>query len=268
MRSPLRWLKRQRELSKHSQSRSEIERLFGDACGYPIKLVPASTKGGYDEIYYALKDGKQFAVVRVNSVFKIQNDPIGPQDPGIPLNQAGRLKLEWNAYKKLAPKGLSPKPLWQHHNAIACSWIDWQRASVYLTKHRNNFWQVAERIFPLVSHMHNCGVTHLDLNLGNILIDPKGEGAIVIDFEFGPVEWVSNDQQKAFDYLRLLDDCLKPRRGGKKLLADTDRMIKILDANVDSSCRNADLDFIFSKLKRISSNPDFYMKLKKIFINI
>lgn len=268
MKSPIRWIKRRCELFKHSLRRMDVEHEFGAACGYPVKLVAAPTKGGYDEIYYALNQRKRFAVVRINSPYKTQNDPVSLRDPGIPLDANGRLEHEWNVYHKLTKEHIAPRPLWKSDHAIACSWINWQRASIWLTKYRRDFWSIAERIFPAVAKMHQCGVTHLDLNLGNILVEPNGPGVIIIDFEFGPADWVSKDQQKAFDYLRLLDDCVKPRRGGRQLLADLDRMEDILNRCVDKSCRHTDLTFVFAKLKRLTTRPQLCETLRKIFQNL
>ena len=265
MRSPLRWAKRQFELTKHLPRRRAIESELGRFCGHAVKLVPAATKGGYDEIYSAFSDSKRFAVVRVNSPFKRIDDPIGPNDPGVPLESCERLDREWSAYEKLAPSGMSPNPIWRTDGAIACSWIDLERASQILTQSPDLFWKLIERILPAINQMHASGVTHLDLNLGNILTDRDGHRVVFIDFEFGPVPWVDLAQQMAFDYLRLIDDCTKRRRGGKHLLSDVDRLIGVLDKCVDERARTVDMRFSLDKLKRLSDQHDLCVQLRRIF---
>lgn len=245
-----------------------MEQALGKFSSADVDLVPASTKGGYDEIYYARQNGKRFAVVRINSPYKKQNDPIGPLDPSIPLTPAERLNREWNAYNKLAPLGISPEPLWRTDNAIACTWLNWIRASTWLTRNRSDFWTVISQILPTVARMHHADVTHLDLNLGNLLLDTKGSGVAVIDFEFGPVEWVDTSQQQAFDFLRLIDDCIKPRRGGKKMLSNIPCLIKILDDTVSRTARDASLDFVYGKLQRLQGEKELCAALRKIFRNL
>lgn len=243
----------------------DVQTRFSDYLGRSVRLSPATTKGGYDEIYYATDDGGKFAVVRVNSKYKSQNDPIGKWDPGIPLGPEQRLDREWEAYTKLHPAGISPEPLWRSHDAIACSWVNWDRASRRLVSHRSDLWEIMQSVFPVVKKMHECGVTHLDLNLGNILIEPEGTGVCVIDFEFGPVNWVVPEQQRAFDYLRLIDDFIKKRRGGDLLLADVDRVADLLDKFVAHEDRSAELSFVFHKLKRLAGQDALVAALQRVF---
>ena len=265
MKSPARWLRRQFELRRHRRERDAIARAISADLARPVILLPASTKGGYDEIYYAEEAGERFAVVRVNSEHRRQSDPVGPNDPGVPLGPAERLEREWRAYTRLAPLGLSPKPLWRNDRAIACSWLKAERASRFLVNHRQAFWSLFERILPLISQMHRAGVTHLDLNLGNILIDAVSGRLLVIDFEFGPREWVTTPQQRAFDYLRVLDDCIKPRRGGDLLLADIPRAVEALDAYLDPETRQADLSFVLDKLPRLAKSTALREALRHLF---
>jgi len=116
--------------------------------------------------------------------------------------------------------------------------------------------------------MHSLGVIHLDLNLGNILIDPNTKRLAIIDFEFGPVEWVNRNQQMAFDYLRLIDDCLKPRRGGKVLLEEPSKIIELLKENVPEEIKKADLHFVYSKLQRLEQQPLLSSLLQTVFLNL
>jgi hypothetical protein len=265
MRSPLRWTQRQIELTRISPRRRELETELAEFCGHRVKLVPASAKGGYDEIYNAMHKRKRFAVVRVNSPFKRQDDPIGPNDPGVPLDSAERLEREWSAYERLSTSGMSPNPIWRTDDAIACSWVDLERASRILTQTPDLFWTLIERIVPAIGQMHNSGVTHLDLNLGNILTDRDGNRVVFIDFEFGPVPWVDLAQQMAFDYLRLIDDCTKRRRGGNHLLGDVARLVDILNGCVDDRARAADMRFSLDKLKRLADLPELCQQLRQIF---
>ncbi|KAG1660431.1 hypothetical protein GQR58_021982 [Nymphon striatum] len=144
----------------------------------------------------------------------------------------------------------------------------WERLSRYLTKNRAELWNVLGKTFPLVSEMHSLGVTHLDLNLGNILIDTNSKKLAVIDFEFGPVEWVNKNQQMAFDYLRLIDDCLKPRRGGKILLKNPEKLVELLKVNVTEGTKKADLHFVYSKLQRLEQQPQLCKLLQTIFTHL
>ena len=246
----------------------EVQQLICEHFTANIELKAASAKGGYDEIYNAIKDGQVFGVVRINSDFKADKDPIGQWDPGIPLNSTERLDYEWYAYKKLFPANLSPEPLWRNDTAIMCSWVDAERASERLIKDRKCFWTLAEKIFGAVATMHSLGVVHLDMNLGNILVKSDNFEITIIDFEFGPADWVSPSQQRAFDYLRLIDDFIKPRRGGKQMLADIERLVDILDKLVQPEDRCAELSVFLQKLKRLQSQKDLSKSLCRIFPNL
>lgn len=265
MRSPLRWLKRRIELLRVSERRRELCEQLSKEFDQELKLVPASTKGGYDEIYYARSSADIIAVVRVNSPYKTISDPIGPKDPGIPLAPLDRIEREWEAYSKLSTEGLSPTPLWRIEDAMACSWLPWDRLSRVLTSTPAQLWPVLELTLPTIAHMHRLGVAHLDLNLGNLLIDANREKVAVIDFEFGPVPWVTLPQQMAFDYLRLLDDCCKPRRGGKHLLANPENLLPLLKELVPTEIAEAPMAFAFEKLQRLASSPSLRSTLEQVF---
>jgi hypothetical protein len=251
-----------------AERRLELEAALHVHCGTAVRLIPASAKGGYDEIYYAIRNGIRFSVVRVNSPFKVQNDPIGSRDPAVPLPARERLDREWEAYRKLFPAGLSPEPLWRTHDAIACSWLDWGRASVLLTRKGEQFWPLMQQALAAIRRMHDLGVVHLDLNWGNLLAPASGTGIAIIDFEFGPVDWVSREQQMAYDYLRLVDDSVKPRRGGRVMLADLERLEHALVECVPGPVREARMGFVFDKLARLGALADLRAQLQRVFINL
>ncbi|WP_437184938.1 lipopolysaccharide kinase InaA family protein [Planctomicrobium sp. SH668] len=268
MRSPFRWLRRKFELAQQAPRRREIEAEFSQFCGCPVKLTNADAKGGYDEIYFAQRGSERFAVVRVNSPFKSQIDPIGEFDPGVPLDASGRLNREWDAYRVLYPLGLSPQPLWRSSDAIACSWVPWDRVAKRLIQNRQEFWPLLVQIFPAIRRMHEAGVTHLDLNLGNLLTEPNGDGIALIDFEFGPVAWVNPAQQRAFDYLRLIDDCTKPRRGGHQMLSDLDQLHAVISTTVDTEALQSEIAFTRKKLVRLEEHSELLKMLRSLFVKL
>ena len=265
MRSPLRWLARRKEIRQLSKRSSELEAELSSFLGEPVRLCPAKTKGGYDEIYTVYRGNICTALLRVNSPYRAQKDPIGELEPILPLDGPGRLALEWSAYEKLYSAGLSPKPLWRACDAIACDYLPWDRASRHLINNRADLWSVIERIIPAIAQMHQLGVTHLDLNLGNILLEPNGSGVSLIDFEFGPKEWATLPQQQAFDYLRIINDCTRRRRGGEYMLRDTPRLAKLLTAHVPDDARGADMRFALIPLSRLNLNADLSQALGTVF---
>lgn len=265
MPSPHRWLRRRIDHARLKERKRELEREFTEHYGRICRFIPARAKGGYDEIYYAISGRKRIAVVRINSPHKQVNDPIGPLDPGVPLGPSQRLEREWRSYKILHPMGLSPEPIWRTHDCIACSWLPWQRASETLVNHHNLTWKIMNLSFQAIQRMHSAGVIHLDLNTGNLLFDEAGSSVVFIDFEFGPVGWVTLEQQMAFDYLRLIDDLVKPRRGGRVILQNAEEMVLLLNAAVPEGIRNAPLKFCFAKLQRLEAQTDICRILESVF---
>jgi hypothetical protein len=265
MRSPFRWFRRRAEYAMLAKRTRELEAAFSLHLGAPCRFVPADAKGGYDQIFYAMQGRGRIAVVRVNSPHKSENDPIGEFDPGIPLGPAERLEREWEAYTKLFPAGLSPRPIWRADDCIVCSWLPWKRASEVLVKRRDLVWDIITRSFEAVRRMHDAGVIHLDLNTGNLLIEENGPGIAIIDFEFGPADRVTREQQMAFDYLRLIDDFVKPRRGGKIMLDDVTQLARLLDARVPSEIRGASMGFGFAKLHRLAAQEELCAALRTVF---
>jgi serine/threonine protein kinase len=134
-----------------------------------------------------------------------------------------------------------------------------------VVRDRQTFWPLIEAILPGISRMHRCGVTHLDLNLGNILVDPRTSKIAFIDFEFGCRATVTIPQQQAYDYLRLIDECLRPRRGGKQLLNEMDRLVGGLRGCVDGAVREADLSGFLEKLRRLAAHAELCQKLRTVF---
>lgn len=274
MASLTKFFRRRRELAHFAPEMRHTAQALAQAQGHPVILKPAATKGGYDEIYYALRPAggsttgratERFAVVRINSPYKTQNDPIHPHDPSVPLDATGRLDREWNAYRVLGPLGLSPQALWRSDVAIACSWLQADRVSRHLARQRDQVWTIAQGAFALVAHMHAHGVVHLDLNLGNLLIDPANGRLQIIDFEFGPAHWAQPDQQQAFDYLRLVEDFIKPRRGGDHVAHDPQRLAELLAPHVPASAAAADLSFGAKKLSRLVAAPPVYHAVRRVF---
>jgi hypothetical protein len=235
MRSPLRWFRRRSEFNLQSARRLELESEFSRFRGNEILLIPASAKGGYDQIYYAMENGRHIAVVRVNSPHKKQTDPVLPDDPAVPLDAQQRLEREWDAYSRLFPLGLSPEPIWRTKDAIACSWVRWRRASRMLVKRREMAWPILERAMDS------------------------------IDFEFGAVSWIDERQQMAYDYLLLLNDIVKPRRGGKVILADLPRLKELLETTVPPQVRAAELGFCLKRLSRMAAEPALREMLEQVF---
>ena len=185
-----------------------------------------------------------------------------------PLPTKYRLAYEWDAYRQLHPAGLSPEPIWHGKDAAMSSHVDWPRVSVQLIADQSRYWPIMERVLPAIQNMHDLGVVHMDLNLGNILADENSDSVMFIDFEYAAVAGLTRGQQKAFDYLHVIRNTTRRRRGGNMLRADTDRMAKLLDSCLDDETRNAELDFSPNTIDKIDEVPGLKDSLKKVFTKL
>lgn len=261
----MRWLRRRADLRRLAPRRVALEAELAQLFRAPCTLVPAVSKGGYDQIFYAVSGGIRRAVVRVNNPHRKPHEAVHPRLPLVALAPAARLAREWDAYSRLFPLGLAPQPLWRTGDAMACSWVDRTRASAALTRQHAGVWSFAATAFPAVRRMHEAGVVHLDLNLGNLLFQSGDDRLQFIDFEYGPADWVSVEQQMAYDYLRLIDDLLRPRRIGRLLLADPERLLARVRDVIPAPVAQARTGFAFAKLRQLAANTGFCHKLSAIF---
>jgi len=266
MRSLRKTIKRKKELKTHRPEMLQVQQQLSDHLNQKLQLKPASGKAGQDQIYNAYNGQKIIAIVR------IQNKNIPDEPPKWNFRNAlelqPRMENEWNAYSMLSSQALSPTPLWRNEIAIACSWVNANRASRRFIHAKKDFWVLVEIIFDAVCKMHNCGITHMDLNLGNILINQTTNDITFIDFEFAPADWVSPNQQRICDFLCLLNEFCKKRRGGKIMLSNPKHMIQILKKYIRPEDQNIQMNKIVYQLDKLSRQTEFCNELNSIFPNL
>ena len=268
MRSLRKILKRNRELKAHRPEMLHIQGLLSEKLNQTVQLKPAQGKAGQDQIYSVRQNRRTLAVMRIQNKYKAVSHKAPKWDFREKLDLQERLDNEWQAYETLSPAGLSPKPLWRNEVALACTWIDGKQASKHLLQAGSNFWELADTLFDAVRRMHDCGITHMDINLGNILFHKKHNGVSFVDFEFGPADGVTEAQQRACDYLCLIDEFCRKRRGGKVMLSDPKKMAGILNQYVQEEDQSARLGDILPQLARLSRQEALCFALRSVFPNL
>lgn len=251
----------------------QIQELLSEHMKQPVYLKPGFGKRGQDEIYRALNDSKVVAMVRVeNKSPLVSTSPPKWTPPKwdfrVRLDFHKRIEKEWNAYSVLSKKHLSPSTIWRNEIATACTYVDGKRASRQFVRVKKEFWELTDMIFEAVKQMHDCNIIHLDLNLGNILITKQTNNIAIIDFEFGPADWLSIAQQRACDYLCLLNEFSRKRRGGKIMLSNPDRMAQILGKYVRNEDKQVRLGSIIPQFKYLSPQHQLRQSLKVVFPNL
>ncbi len=252
MRSPQRlissWLRRY-----HMRERiAEVSAQLSLALQTPVDLHPAGLPGGgMDAIFLARRKGASGGIPRSSTLLSdtIQSGMAGdviasvrvngprnllvldePELPRLALGHDARLRREATAYRKLAPLGLAPQLLVRGDVFLANEWLGWSRATELLKRSEDCLWELLPEVLSAVRRMHAAGVTHMDLNCGNMLVKPDWSTVAFIDFEYAPLQGMSVAAQQAFDYLRLAHNLLKPRRGLRVILQDPDRFVGLFAA--------------------------------------
>jgi RIO-like serine/threonine protein kinase len=175
------------------------------------------------------------------AMMRVKNQQAGEPTPVVTeglrraLTADERLAHEWSAYAALSTQNLSPKPLWRTEAAIVCSYHPFARVAACLKADGAQVWQLLPRVCALVRAMHAMQIVHMDLNLGNILVDPQSDQMMLIDFEYAPVAGLSFADACRCDYLRVINDFLRPRRGGRELQKDFTRFVTLLQHEVPAT---------------------------------
>ena len=87
------------------------------------------------------------------------------------------------------------------------------------------------------------------------------------DFEFAAAKWASVAQQRAYDYLRLTSECLRPRRGGRVLAADPIRWASLLADSAGEETRGAKLVLREKRLQRLVTAGETLAAVQAVFPN-
>ncbi|WP_437201223.1 lipopolysaccharide kinase InaA family protein [Planctomicrobium sp. SH664] len=244
------WLRNRRLERAIAPRRQEILTALRAEIDPRLELKFRPSRGGFDVTLQASVAGQPLGILRMNpAIPKVK--PVPGNSLKQPLSPAARIDLEWQTYQRLSALGLSPRPLWRSHDALLCSQIDWPKASIALRSLGADFWPAMQRIVAAVQEMHRAGVTHLDLNTGNIFLQPKQHGVQFIDFEYGPAGWATNRQCQAFDWLRLILCCARRRRGQAFLRSDPTRFSRLFEPAWPLLQEVCDLEFLLRNLPDI-----------------
>lgn len=261
MRALRRWL-RQRTAEKRIAPRvhtltTELTGHFGPG----IKLVPVGA-AGRDSIYRVVLDDAPVAVVRLINPYR-QRAQLPPESPFVWLDDDRRLEHEWHAYTVGAAAGITPPPVWRCADAIACRYVPWRSLFAQFEEQPAQFWDYFLRGTRAVAALHRAGLTHMDANLGNILTDETGTGAVFVDFEYGPAPSVGPAVQRAYDYLRLLESSVKflsePQRRA------TGPWLALLAELVDAETAAANLSVLRPALSRLHADTQLATAIRRVF---
>lgn len=215
--------------------RKRLQSEFGMYLREPCFLVPAPGVRGFDRFYYVEVKGKRIALMRVKNALRDAEFSSKGHSVFWTLNATERLDYEWSCYTRLAQKNLSPRPLWRSPEVTVSAYYPYQRASEILRENPEQVWLLLPRLFSLIREMHAEKQVHMDLNLGNILVDPQTLACLVIDFEFVPAEGLSFEAACLFDYCRVLSDLLLPHYCGVVLEHSEQKFLEILRNEVPRS---------------------------------
>ena len=238
MSSPRRYLRGWWNHHRMKEAIASAEWQLGLALKNSVRLVPARWKGGYDCIYRARsrrRPGQTLASVRLNCPWQ-DCPPDEPALPRRPLPGANRITREATAYRVLSAYQLAPRLLVQSANFLANEWIPAARLSDVLRNDESEIWNALPVVLSAVRAMHGLGITHMDLNCGNILVDLKSGVVRLIDFEYTPVGVIDRKQREAFDVLRLIHNVMKPRRGQTEILRQPQRFVELIESRLPSGC--------------------------------
>lgn len=261
MRALKRWFRRRyadyRIKSREQEIAAELSAFFGE----PIRLLPVGSFGR-DSIYRIEGNGGCLAIMRLANPFK-RRAPLPTNSPFVWLDDEARLDREWQAYIRGSAIGIAPKPIWRSTDALVCEYFPWKSLFERFQAEPERFWAFLRHATMGVAKLHEIGLVHMDASLNNILADDDLQRVICIDFEYSPAEFLTVPQQKAYDYLRLLESSVK-------FCDDRHRDVYqqwagLLGELVDAETAGADLTPLLPALGRIAGDAGIRSILRTVF---
>jgi len=234
---------------------------IGAQLGERVTLERSGARGR-DSIYLArTSDGIAGALRVVNPYLRRKALSAGMPFEALPVEE--RLDREWRCYTAGSKEGLTPKPLWLGEDALLCEYIPGERLSDRLFARPQRFWPLLVAGTRCIAALHHTGVTHMDASLANMVAESETQRIVFIDFEYGPRPGLSAADQRAYDYLRLLESVIKfmPPADGEPW----EPWIAALETCVDDEARHADISALAPALGRVLAAPHLRRALSGVF---
>ena len=261
MRAIKRWLRYQYAEFRISGRCNIIRNQLVEVLGGNIRFQLSGNRG-QDSIYIVHCNNLPKAMLRLVNPHRREKE-IDMVMPYIPLPVDERLSREWNAYQSGAEKELTPCPLWRCEDAILCEYLPYDNLHNELLKNPDNFWQLIILASQRLSELHKTGITHMDASLANILSDSSKKHLVFIDFEYGPNMSVNIGQQRAYDYLRLLESSIKFIPPGRNVEHKVWR--ELLISLTDQETKQAELLPLLPALYRLRADSCLWSAVQQIF---
>lgn len=249
-----------------------IERRLSDWSEKRLRLRNLSgSDGTVFQVCWPEPDSRIAGCVRIADLER----PRSVDEPHLPrILLAGRERLQHEArcYSRLSATGVCPQLLKLDEQFLMNEWLPWPRVSEILRRREASVWDVLPLAISGLQKMHACGIVHLDLNCGNMLLHPHRRRLALIDFEYKPRPDISFETLCAFDYIRLVHNVLRRRRGLKAIGRDPERFVRLFSSQLTDSLslRPAESAPLLSGLHascfyRLESNPMIRKGIEQLF---
>ena len=211
---------------------------------------------GHDSTLCLKKRGVPVAMVRLTRPYVVRPGPA----PGMPFTLAEpkeRITRERDIYRIGCTHGITPEPIWCAENALVCRYVNAKPPPKTID------WQTLAHVNQALSKLHALGISHMDMSPGNVLLDSASQRVVFVDFEYKPAEGLSVANQRAYDYLRLLESSWKfmPSSIRGDYVPWLEQVMQLLDKQVTQ----VELSKLAPALTRILAAPGLGDALKALF---
>ncbi len=256
-----RWLRSEYAELRMRGRRGEIEAELSAVMGRVVSFERCGQRG-QDSMYRVLCAGEKVGVLRLVNPFK-RTKVTDPQAPFIPAKAAARLQREWDAYGVGGEAGLTPRRIWRTRDATLSAYVPWQSMHERLLRSEKEFWPLLWRATRGLAMLHQLGLTHMDASLANVLADGHLRNVVFVDFEFAPAPNVTRAQQKAYDFLRLLESSLKFLP--PELADGYGEWVGLVEQCADEATRAADIGRLWPALPRLKGHARLRGAIGEVF---
>lgn len=257
MKSPLKMLNVWIDHRRLYHRCTEVEWRLSARLEQTITLAPMDCGGGADRVFLGRTNvglPQPVCCIRMTCPWRRVRSS-EPDLPRLSLPPIQRLLREESAYQTLHPIGLSPRVIARDDFFLATYFVPWPRLSDVLRDRPERLWSVLPILLASIREMHAAGISHMDLNCGNVLVSPEFNQVMFIDFEYRPDAEFSFFDQKRFDFLRMAHGLLKRRRGLDVIANHPDRFARLVASYAPESGNDMPSELVPHWFQRVSEFP-------------